>query len=290
MRWKGRRQSTNVEDRRGVPGAAVAGGGLGLGGLLVIGLVWLLGGNVQQAANVVQRQGGAGGAAPAGVEAGRDDETREFMAVVLADTEDVWGALFPQEYGREYRKPKMVLFDQGAVRSGCGVVPAGAGPFYCPADQTVNINPSFFTELRERFGAPGDFAAAYVVAHEVGHHVQNLLGFSDLVNEVRARGDEGETNRASVRLELQADYLAGCWAHHGQKQKRFLEEGDIEEALNAAAKIGDDALQRQATGTVNPEGFTHGTSAQRSKYFRLGFETGDLSRLEYFFKVPYDRL
>jgi predicted metalloprotease len=189
---------------------------------------------------------------------------------------DIWGALF-QKAGRTYEPPGLVLFS-GAVRSGCGVAGAASGPFYCPEDGKVYIDLSFYDELRERFGAPGDFAQAYVIAHEIGHHVQNLLGISERVSSMRGRVSTEEYNQLSVRLELQADFLAGVWAHHAERAKQILESGDIEEALNAASAIGDDRLQREATGTVTPDSFTHGTSAQRVRWFRLGFETGDMSR------------
>ncbi|NNJ24092.1 KPN_02809 family neutral zinc metallopeptidase [Alienimonas chondri] len=286
MQWRGRRESSNVEDRRGVPAKGLALGGGGIGTLLIIGLFWLLGGDIGQVAQMQQQ---AGGPPAANRPASEDDEAKDFLEVVLADTEDVWRAQFEQHYPRPYQDTTLVMFT-GAVDSGCGRASSGVGPFYCPADRQVYIDPSFFTQLKRQLGAPGDFAAAYVVAHEVGHHVQNLLGYSDRVNAVRRGGNELEINRASVRLELQADFLAGVWAHHGQKEKRFLEEGDIEEALNAASKIGDDTLQRQATGSVNPDGFTHGTSEQRVRWFRRGFETGDLSLLDQPFQLPYDRL
>jgi predicted metalloprotease len=285
MKWGRARRSSNVEDRRGVPAKGLALGGGGIGTLLIFGLIWFLTGKPPQQLANVQPQGPPAANRPAG----EDDDAKNFLEVVLADTEDVWNSLFQREFGQQYRETKLVMFT-GAVDSGCGRASSGVGPFYCPADRQVYIDPSFFTQLKRRFGAPGDFAAAYVVAHEVGHHVQNLRGYSDRVNMVRRRGNELETNRASVRLELQADFLAGVWAHHGQKQKQFLEQGDIEEALNAASKIGDDALQRQATGTVNPDGFTHGTSEQRVRWFRLGFETGDLAYLDKPFTLPYDRL
>ena len=296
MQWRGRRQSSNVEDRRGVPGKALAGGGLGLGGLLVIGVVWLLGGNVQQAANVVQRGGGgAGGNVVAEGErasTGEDDAAMDFVQVVLASTEDVWNPLFAEQYPRGYEEPPLVLFaaNQQVDTGGCGVAGAGVGPFYCPASRQVFLCPQFFSQLQNDLGAPGDFACAYVIAHEVGHHVQNLLGYSDRVNRIRQSSTQEEANRASVRLELQADYLAGVWAHHARQENGFIDSSDVEEALNAAARIGDDTLQREATGTVNPEGFTHGTSAQRVRWFREGLNTGDLSVLDLFFDAPYGRL
>ncbi|QDT14601.1 KPN_02809 family neutral zinc metallopeptidase [Alienimonas californiensis] len=282
MRWKGRRESTNVEDRRGMPGKGIALGGGGIGTLLIIGLYLLLGGNPQQLAQNAPQGGGA--ARPAG----EDDETKNFVEVVLASTEDAWDGEFKQHADRPYQAPTLTLFSAGQqVRTGCGVAGAGIGPFYCPADRKVYLSPSFFEQLRDQLNAPGDFAAAYVIAHEVGHHVQNLLGYSERVN--RSRGGPQE-NEMSVRLELQADFLAGVWAYHARQEEDFLEPGDVEEALNAASKIGDDALQKQATGTVNPESFTHGTSAQRVRWFRRGFETGDLSLIDEPFELPYERL
>lgn len=201
------------------------------------------------------------------------DEQGQFVAAVLADTEDVWQALFAQS-GRQYQDPKLVLFT-GRVDSACGMASAAAGPFYCPSDQNVYIDLGFYDELRQRFGAPGDFAQAYVIAHEVGHHVQNLLGLTDKVDASRRRGSESEYNRLSVRLELQADYLAGVWAHHAQRTRQILEEGDLEEAMNAASAIGDDKIQKQSQGYVVPDSFTHGTSQQRVRWFRKGFESGD---------------
>jgi len=285
MRWKGRRESTNVEDRRGMPSKGLALGGGGIGTLVIMALVWFLTGDPQKAMQVPQRAPQGGGAAQ-NRPAGEDDEAKNFLEVVLADTEDVWKDQFEQNYPRPYEVTTLVMFT-GSVDSGCGRASSGVGPFYCPADRKVYIDPSFFTQLKNQLGAPGDFAAAYVVAHEVGHHVQNLLGYSDRVNRVRGTPRE---NEMSVRLELQADFLAGVWAHHGQKEKQFLEDGDLEEALNAARQIGDDKLQRQATGTVNPDGFTHGTSAQRMYWLRRGLETGDMSLIDEPFTRPYNQL
>jgi predicted metalloprotease len=259
------------------------GGGMGM--LVIALIVWLLGGNplaVLQNAPPPQQQQPA-------ERSEEENELAQFVDVVLADTEDVWSALFQQQFGRDYREPTLVLFTQ-QVRSGCGLADAGMGPFYCPADEKVYLDLSFFDELKRRFGAPGDFAMAYVVAHEVGHHVQNLLGVSDQVHQQRGRLSEVEANEQSVRLELQADFLAGVWAHHAQETKQILEEDDIEEALNAASAIGDDAIQKQARGYVNPDLFTHGTSQQRAYWFRRGFETGDLSIMNELFDRPYDEL
>lgn len=288
MRWKGRRASANVEDRRSARGVTVAGGGLGT--LLIIGLMLYMSGGdptVLLESGVLDQQLG-GGPAFDGPVSPEEDEQAEFVKVVLADTEDVWHSLFQQE-GSEYREPTLVLF-RGMVRSACGNASAAVGPFYCPADQDVYLDLQFFGELHQRFGAAGDFAQAYVVAHEVGHHVQKLIGMSDKVHAEQQRLDEFEGNRLSVRLELQADYLAGVWAHHIQKTKQVLDPGDIDEALNAANAIGDDRLQRQAQGTVVPDSFTHGTSAQRIRWFKQGFESGDFRGADRLFKLAYDSL
>jgi hypothetical protein len=251
--------------------------GGGLGTIVIVIIVALLGGDplalLQQAQNIPQvgPQGGPG--FDQGGE-GVDDELAEFVKVVLADTEDVWDAQF-RAMGREYRRPKLVLFT-GQVQSGCVFASAAVGPFYCPADEKVYIDLSFFDELRRRFHAPGDFAQAYVIAHEVGHHVQKLLGTSDQVHEAQQRVDKSEGKRLSVRLELQADFLAGVWAHHANKMRQMIESGDVEEALGAANAIGDDRLQMEGRGYVVPDSFTHGSSAQRMHWFRLGLETGDL--------------
>ncbi len=290
MRWKGRRESSNVEDRRGMPSKGLALGGGGIGTLVVVGLIWLLTGNPPQQ---LAQQGPPAGPA-ANRPAGQDDDTKDFVEVVLASTEDAWDGEFKDPSNRinkPYQKPPLVLFSKGQqVRTGCGVAGSGIGPFYCPGDGTVYLSPSFFEQLRTDLKAPGDFAAAYVIAHEVGHHVQNLLGYSARVNQARGTSRENEENEMSVRLELQADFLAGIWAHHARRTEGFVEEGDIEEALNAANRIGDDALQKRATGTVNPEGFTHGTSAQRVYWFRRGFETGDVGLINEPFERRYDQL
>lgn len=271
MRMGQMRQSTNVEDRRGIGGRGLAVGG-GVGGLILVVLVMLMGGNP------LALLGPGGPMSPAPPSSGPplapgSDAASEFAARVLGDTEDVWTELFRRE-GREYVAPRMVLFS-GAVDSACGTASSAVGPFYCPLDSTVYLDLSFFDELSQRFGAPGDFAAAYVIAHEVGHHVQNLLGTSDKVQSLRERLSESEYNELSVRLELQADFFAGVWAHHAEKVRDVLEEGDIEEGLRAAAAIGDDRLQRQTQGYVVPDSFTHGTSEQRARWFKLGLETGD---------------
>lgn len=276
MRWAGRRRSSNVQDRRGVPVRGLAVGG-GMGTLLLVLLLVVLGGDP---AALLQQQPGVQQVQPNG----QDDQLAEFVSVVLADTEDVWHALFRKQLGKPYREPELVLFT-GQVQSGCGFASAAVGPFYCPADEKVYIDLAFFDELRTRFGAPGDFAMAYVIAHEVGHHVQNQLGISDQVQEARGRLSETEYNRRSVRLELQADYLAGVWAHHAERTKQILEEGDVDEALRAASAIGDDRLQRQSQGYVVPDSFTHGSSEQRVRWFRRGLETGDLGGMEALFDL-----
>lgn len=272
VRWESGRRSENVEDRRRMsPGRAVAGGG---GSILVLILVFFLtGGDLGQVLRFfLANQGGAIRQQQAPVEPNpEEDRSAEFASVILADTEDVWTKLFA-EMGQRYRPTPMVLY-RNQVRSGCGAASSSAGPFYCPADQKVYLDLSFYEELDRKFGAPGDFAQAYVIAHEVGHHVQNLLGIMDRRQELLQHMSE---NEFSVRLELQADFLAGVWAHHAQKQRQILEPGDIEEGLRAAAAIGDDALQKKAQGYVVKESFTHGSSAQRSKWFRKGLETGDI--------------
>lgn len=291
MRWKDRRQSENVEDLRGsrTIGAPMALGG-GLGFLVLIVIVALLGGDPRALLQMQQQlpQAGPGGFGPeegAG-QAGpietdpAEEEAKQFVSVVLADTEDVWREIFTQS-GKRYQEPKLVLF-RDQVRSACGMASAAVGPFYCPGDSKVYLDLGFFEEMRRRFRAAGDFAQAYVIAHEIGHHVQNQLGITDQVHAQQGRISQEEYNELSVRLELQADFLAGAWAHHAQSMQGILERGDIEEALNAAQAIGDDRLQMEAQGYVVPESFTHGTSEQRARWFRLGLETGDLSKMDTF--------
>jgi hypothetical protein len=270
MRWKEGRRSSNVEDRRGRgAGGLVLGGG---GTILVLLIALLFGADPRALLDQIQQ--GQGVQAPAPTQAPASDEGGEFVAVVLAETEDVWNAQF-QALGREYREPKLVLFT-GRVESACGLSSAAVGPFYCPGDEQVYIDLGFYDLLRERFRAPGDFAQAYVIAHEVGHHVQNLLGVTEQVHGMRGRMSEEQYNELSVRLELQADFYAGVWAHHAQRAKQLLEHGDIEEALGAANAIGDDRLQMESQGYVVPDAFTHGTSEQRMRWFMKGFETGDV--------------
>ncbi len=271
MLWQGRRESENVEDVRGSGGRRLALGG-GIGGVILVVLYLLLGGDPQALLNLqeeaqVSQPGQIDNQAPR-------DEASRFVAVVLADTEDAWNEIFRQ-MGRQYEEPKLVLFTD-LTQSGCGFASGASGPFYCPEDRRVYIDLGFYRLLQERLGAGGDFAQAYVIAHEVGHHVQNLLGISDRVQAARGRVSESEYNRLSVRLELQADFLAGVWARYADRVKRVVEAGDIEEAMRAASAVGDDRLQHSARGYVVPDSFTHGSSEQRVRWFRRGYETGDL--------------
>src|SRR5512145_1235975 len=274
MKWKGREQSGNVEDRRSIGGKKMVAGGT-IGTLAIVVIVWLLGGNPSQLINSLQSSGnGAGAVDPAVIQA--EEELREFSSVTLKDTEDIWNSLF-NESGKTYREPTLVLFS-GSAESACGYSSSATGPFYCPGDEKVYIDLSFLEQLQQRLGAEGDFAMAYIIAHEVGHHVQKQLGITDQMNELRGKLSEEEYNKYSVKLELQADFLAGIWAHHGQRTKNILEEGDIEEAINAAAAVGDDRIQMQSQGYVVPDAFTHGTSEQRKSWFLKGFQTGDMDR------------
>lgn len=285
MKWEGNRESDNVEDRRGSGGGFPLPGGRGIGiGTIVIALLggWLLGINPLTLLGLLS---GAGGP-PAQVQQApaqrppADDTLARFVSTVLADTEDVWHGVFRQA-GGSYQEPRLVLF-RGATPTACGTGQAAMGPFYCPADQKVYIDLGFYETLKSRLGAPGDFAQAYVIAHEVGHHVQNLLGISAQVEQMRGRVGQAEYNRLSVRLELQADCFAGVWAHHAQNARQILEQGDVEEAMNAAARIGDDALQRAHGGAVVPESFTHGTSAQRQRWFSTGLQQGSVRACDTF--------
>jgi len=288
MRWKGRRKSQHVEDRRTRRGPAMAGGGA----LLVIGLVLFamcMGADPQAIMQILQDVPQPPAEAPARQDGqqGPPDEMTQFVSVVLADTEEVWQQVF-RSMGKEYSEPTLVVF-RGQVASACGFQSAAVGPFYCPLDQQVYIDLSFYDEMRQRLGAPGDFAQAYVLAHEVGHHVQNLLGISDEVHALQKRSSKERANELSVRMELQADFLAGVWAHHAQQNWQILEPGDIEEALQAATAIGDDRLQMKSRGFVVPESFTHGTSQQRARWFGRGLKTGDMSQGDTF-AVAYDEL
>lgn len=279
MRWQGGRRSSNIEDRRGGGfGRPLAVGG-GAASILVALLVMFLGGDPSSIPSGPSSDVGVGGSGT-GTGDPAQERLKDFVSVILADTEDTWpGLLEPQ--GVRYVQPRLVLFSDG-VRSACGIQGSAVGPFYCPPDQRVYLDLGFFDELERRFGAPGDFAQAYVVAHEVGHHVQNLLGISDQVHARRARVGEEESNALSVRMELQADCFAGIWAHHAQKERNILEQGDVEEGLAAASAIGDDTLQRRAQGHVVPESFTHGSSAQRVTWFRRGLEQGTLEACDTF--------
>ncbi len=289
MRWEGREQSTNVEDRRGVAMAAgglVAGGGLGSIVLLLI--MMFLGANPQQLMEQVGQQQEQSFGSRTTTNPGNDADAPlvEFVSVVMKDTEDVWGSLFREQLSARYQEPKLVLF-KGQVRSACGEATAAVGPFYCPGDSNVYLDFDFFRELRERFKAPGDFAMAYVIAHEVGHHVQNQLGLSSKIQAMQNRAGEVERNQLSVRLELQADYLAGVWAKHAQETKHILESGDVGEAINAAGQIGDDKITK---GRVRKEKFTHGTSQQRVKWYSAGLASGDLRGMMKPFEVDFDAL
>ncbi len=281
MRYKGREQSGNVEDRRGMStGKMVAGGSIGT--LAIVLIVWLLGGNPAEIINKMQSRGTETTEVdPAIFEA--ESEMAELVTVVLKDTEDVWNQIF-SESGKTYREPTLVLFS-GAAESACGYSSAATGPFYCPGDEKVYIDLSFLQQLQSQVGATGDFAAAYIIAHEVGHHVQKLLGITDQMNDIRSRVSETEYNQYSVRLELQADFLAGVWAHYAERTKNILEEGDLEEAINAAAAVGDDRIMMEAQGYVVPDAFTHGTSEQRRTWFMKGYQTGDLNQGDTFSSV-----
>ena len=278
MRWEGRRRSGNVEDRRGMRAGGVAVGG-GVIGLIVLAIALFTGTDPSELVDVVGSPS-ASTQAPAGPPP-EDDPQAAFVSVVLADTEETWHRILPAAGGPEYQEPNLVLFSD-AVDSGCGFGQAAMGPFYCPLDGKVYLDLSFFRELDERFGAPGDFARAYVVAHEVGHHVQNLLGLSEEVHRRRQSLSQSEGNDLSVRLELQADCFAGVWAYHAENERDLLESGDLEEGLEAAAAIGDDRLQRETQGRVSPESWTHGSSAQRVRWFRTGFESGDPAQCDTF--------
>ncbi|MCB0688945.1 MAG: neutral zinc metallopeptidase [Saprospiraceae bacterium] len=298
MKWEGRRQSDNVEDARGRSGG---GGGMSSGmlmnllflffrggitktklliGAIIIGAIFIIGNPLDifspsSGISAGQSQSGAQDS---------EDELYQFVKVVMADNEDVWTKLF-QDQGATYREPKLVVFN-GSIQSACGYASSATGPFYCPADYSAYIDLNFYQELSRRFGAPGDFAMAYVIAHEIGHHIQNLTGTSMQVQQARARMSQEQYNELSVRLELQADFYAGVWAHHAQRMNNILEEGDIEEALRAASAIGDDNIQKQTQGYVTPESFTHGTSEQRVRWFKKGFVTGDMSQGDTFNANP----
>ncbi len=274
MRWRGGRRSSNIEDRRGAgAGPKLLGGGIGTIVLILVAMYF----GVDPTPLLQGMQGGGQSASTTGkrptAEDLKNDPLADMVSVVIADTEDVWKTIFASQ-GRRYQEPTLVMFT-GATRSACGLGQAAMGPFYCPADQKAYIDLSFYEQMRNRFKAPGDFAQAYVVAHEIGHHVQNLLGISGQVHSMKQRLSQAEGNALSVRLELQADCLAGVWANRADKARNILEAGDVDEALNAASAIGDDTLQRQSRGTVVPESFTHGTAVQRQRWFRTGLQSGD---------------
>jgi predicted metalloprotease len=274
MRWQNRRLSDNVDDRRGGGGMRTIGIGGGIGGIIIVVLALLFNQDPQQALQSVQQGNGGTPQSESKTVTSSSDEISRFASTVLADTEDVWKELFSQ-MNKTYQDAGMVLYTD-YNQSGCGAAQSAMGPFYCPADEKVYLDLNFFTEMEQRFKVAGDFAMAYVIAHEVGHHVQNLLGTSRKVQSMRSQLSEREYNKLSVMLELQADFLAGVWAHHAQKKHNILEPGDIEEALNAASAVGDDALQKASQGRVVPDAFTHGTSEQRVHWFKKGFETGDI--------------
>lgn len=299
MRWKGRRVSSNIEDHRG-GGAGRKMGGFSILGLVVAFVAWkFFGVDPQQAYQVTQQvtQQASVSTETKGLDnpTPEQQEAMDFVGTVLADTEDTWNVVFQQQLNQQYTAPKLVMFT-GAVNSGCGAAQAAMGPFYCPVDQKVYIDTTFFKDMRQQMGIggeqnqteltrqdqAGDFAQAYVVAHEVGHHVQNLLGISDQVHKARTQTSKVEANQLSVRQELQADCLAGIWAYHNQQRTQFLQQGDIEEAMDAAHKIGDDYLQKQSTGQVVPDSFTHGSSQQRMKWFQTGLKSGNLKDCDTF--------
>lgn len=287
MRLDGRRESTNVEDRRGRGGMKTA-GGIGIGGVLIVGLLTLLfGGNPSDVISALEGAGMGQGVQTDYTPTAQEEELAVFARQILAGTEDVWTEIFRQ-YGRTYQPPKLVLFS-GSVQSGCGGATSQSGPFYCSADHCVYLDLSFFTSMKKEIGADGDFAYAYVIAHEVGHHVQYLLGILDDAHRQMSRLNEKESNKISVRLELQADYFAGVWAHHDNAMFNSLEAGDVDEGMAVASKIGDDYLQKQAYGYTVPDAFNHGTSAQRSRWLKKGIQSGDINQGDTF-SMDYDRL
>jgi uncharacterized protein len=279
MRWQGRRESSNVEDRRGTVPRKLVGGGLGT--LVIILLVWILGGNPLQFLNNMQVDTQTSESTYQS--SPEENELKHFVSVVLAETEDVWGAILKKQ-NMTYEQPKLVIYNN-QVESACGLSGSATGPFYCPGDKKLYLDLSFFDELKKRFDAPGDFAIAYVVAHEVGHHIQNLLGTSDKVMALRSRLSEAQFNKYLVRLELQADFLAGVWANHAERMHKILEEGDIDEALNAASAVGDDRIQKSSQGYIVPDAFTHGTSEQRRKWFYKGYTTGEINEGDTFTEI-----
>jgi predicted metalloprotease len=290
VEWEEGQESENLEDRRRVSPRTIAVGGAGT--LLILLIGYFLGVDPQKLNQLIgnAQVGGAGNAQDTnGPPTAEEERSRRFAAKILGFTEAVWGEQF-RLAGKTYVPPHMVLFSDD-VQTACGDAPSAVGPFYCPGDKTVYLDPTFFDELQQKLGgSKADFSQAYVIAHEVGHHVQNLLGYSRIVDEKRRTLSKAEFNKWSVRLELQADYLAGVWAYDGQKKFEFIQPGDVESAIQSANAIGDDRLQKRARGFVSPESFTHGTSAQRVKWFRLGLRTGDLRKLKEIFEMPYDEL
>ncbi|MCO6149276.1 neutral zinc metallopeptidase [Flavobacterium sp. NRK1] len=283
MKWSGRRQSDNVEDRRGFSGGKIVAGG-GIIGLIILAINLFMGGDNTEILNDINSQLQQSSSQETVELTARDKEMGQFVATILADTEDVWSKIF-KENGLTYKEPKLVLF-RDAVQTACGGASSASGPFYCPTDQKVYMDLAFFDELQSRFGAKGgDFAIAYVIAHEVGHHVQTLLGTSDKVRSLQAKTNEKGANRLSVALELQADFYAGLWTRYNQEMNNILEEGDIEEAISAANAVGDDAIQKRSQGQVIPDSFTHGTSAQRVYWFKKGFESGDINQGDTFDEI-----
>jgi hypothetical protein len=282
MRWRGERQSDNVEDRRGmrVSRGAKVGGISGLGLIAIVVVSMLLGVDPTMVLQQVGQSLPSSTTIEESAQPAANDDMRNFVAVVLAETEDVWNEQFSNA-GRTYQEPKLVLFS-GAVDSACGFTQSATGPFYCPADQKVYLDLEFFDELHSRFGASGDFAQAYVIAHEIGHHVQTQLGIIQKVTQLQARASSADKNKLNVMLELQADCLAGMWAHQAQKKRDILEEGDLEEGINAASAVGDDRIQKKTQGYVVPDSFTHGSSAQRVSWFKRGFEQGNFQACDTF--------
>ncbi len=283
MRWQDFRTSSNVEDRRGM-GMAGGVGGLGIGGMVILGLIgWALGidPRILIGGAEMMTGGGSGYQQQQGRQGAPQDEAGRFASAILGNTEDVWNTVLPQQANQQYRAPKLVLFSD-ATRSGCGGAQSAMGPFYCPLDQTVYIDLTFFEEMQRRFRAGGDFAYAYVLAHEVGHHVENQLGILPRVQERQRQVGQAESNQLSVRVELMADCLAGVWAHHSQQRWQSLEQGDIEEAIRAAEAIGDDRLQKQSGGRVVPDSFTHGSSEQRVRWLMTGLRSGQISSCDTF--------
>jgi len=274
MQWLGRRESSNVDDRRGLSGGGIAAGGGIIGVIIYLVYSFLSGNNIDP--SQVPSLDPSHATAQSPEEKQADDKRASFVKVVLADTEDIWGELF-KKHGKQYTDPTLVLY-RDQVASACGGASSASGPFYCPGDSKLYVDLSFYEDMQTKLNAPGDFAMAYVIAHEVGHHIQNLDGTADKIGRLRQQASETDANRLSVMMELQADFYAGVWAHYEQQKKNIIEAGDIEEALNAANAIGDDRLQKRSTGQVVPDAFTHGSSQQRMYWFKKGYDTGDMSQ------------